>query len=77
MDAETIHAAGKSIEYLMAEVAALRLLLIRKNLALSVFATDWMWDGPQDDPENWVWLGIAEYANPIEFAKREMAADKP
>ena len=36
MDAETIHAAGKSIEYL-----------------------------------------IAEYANPIEFAKREMAADKP
>lgn len=60
-----------------AELDRLRLLLIRKNEALSVFASPVMWITATAFGPRMEWNGDNEYRNPMAFARREAEATEP
>ncbi len=58
------------------ELARLNLLLIRKNEALAVFATERMWTW-HAYPSHYGWNGAADFKHPWTFARREAEATEP
>lgn len=85
-----VKALAAEVEYLHTELSAvedenqrLKMLLVRKNEALGVFADRNFWARVEATPPEpnapaaWQWMGAADYANPIRFADKEMKADEP
>ena len=58
-------------------IAALELLLMRKNAALDVFASKSMWAQFPARGLSFTWWGKADSANPLAFAANERDATEP
>lgn len=69
---------GDRMDWVFAELDRLRLLLVRKNEALSMFGNEAMWTVSQEcGILSWTWLGTpSECRDPSAFARREVDAEE-